>query len=334
MIPRTPDATQTKKQFALNLRKNRVGAAPVQDYGAPMNKTTLSLAVPATTNSIPVTQALLDYQRIEKAITYLQANFLDQPDLAAVARAAHLSQYHFQRLFTRWAGISPKRFLQFLTVEFAKGQLAESKAVLETALNCGLSGPGRLHDLFVSAEAVTPGEFKSRGAGIQIEYGFHPTRFGPCLLGVTRRGICWLGFANGLGARAALDEAKSHWSGAVWEEQPDATAPVVERIFSGLENPRETSLSLLLMGTNFQIKVWQALLTIPPGALVTYQRIGGLVRAPQSERAIGNAVANNCIAYLIPCHRVIRKTGLPGGYRWGQARKLAMLGWEAARTAA
>ena len=299
-----------------------------------MNKSNLSFPVPATTNSIPVTQASLDYQRIEKAISYLRAHFLDQPDLAAVARAAHLSEYHFQRLFTRWAGISPKRFLQFLTAEFAKGQLAESKAVLETALNCGLSGPGRLHDLFVSVEAVTPGEFKSRGAGIQIEYGFHPTLFGPCLLGVTRRGICWLGFVNGLGRRAALDEMKSHWSGAVWAEKPDATAPVVERIFSGLEKQRESSLSLLLMGTNFQIKVWQALLTIPPGALVTYQGLGGLVRAPQSERAIGNAVANNCVAYLIPCHRVIRKTGLPGGYRWGEARKLAMLGWEAARTAA
>jgi AraC family transcriptional regulator, regulatory protein of adaptative response / methylated-DNA-[protein]-cysteine methyltransferase len=288
-----------------------------------MNQTNVSLA--------PLTQASLDYQRIERAIRYLQAHFLEQPDLATVARAAHLSEYHFQRLFSRWAGISPKRFLQFLTLEHAKRQLAESKAVLTAALDSGLSGPGRLHDLFVAVEAVTPGEFKSRGAGLRIEYGFHPTRFGPCLLGLTQRGICWLSFVSDPGNRAALQELKSHWCGATFAEQPDATGPVAKRIFPGHGGRQQSPLSLLLIGTNFQIKVWRALLAIPAGAVVSYEAIGARIGAPSAARAIGSAVGQNAVAYLIPCHRVIRKSGLPGGYRWGEERKRAMLAWEAAR---
>jgi AraC family transcriptional regulator of adaptative response/methylated-DNA-[protein]-cysteine methyltransferase len=280
----------------------------------------------------PLTQASLDYQRIERAIQYLRGHFLEQPDLATVARAAHLSEYHFQRLFSRWAGISPKRFLQFLTVEHAKRQLAESKAVLTAALNAGLSGPGRLHDLFVSVEAVTPGEFKSRGAGIQIDYGFHPTRFGPCLLGLTQRGICWLSFVSGTGKRAALQELRSHWGGAAFAEHPDTTGPAASRIFPNLEGRQKSPLSLLLMGTNFQIKVWRALLEIPAGAVVSYETIGARIGASRAARAVGSAVGQNAVAYLIPCHRVIRKSGLPGGYRWGDERKRAMLAWEAART--
>jgi AraC family transcriptional regulator of adaptative response/methylated-DNA-[protein]-cysteine methyltransferase len=289
-----------------------------------MNQTDVGLA--------PLTQASLDYQRIERAIQYLQAHFLDQPNLATVARAAHLSEYHFQRLFSRWAGISPKRFLQFLTLEHAKRQLAESKAVLTTALDSGLSGPGRLHDLFVAVEAVTPGEFKSRGAGIRIEYGFHPTRFGPCLLGLTQRGICWLSFVSDAGERAALQELKSHWGGATFAEQPDATGPEARRIFPSLEGRQQSPLSVLLMGTNFQIKVWRALLEIPAGAVVSYEAIGARIGASSASRAIGSAVGHNALAYLIPCHRVIRKSGSPGGYRWGEERKRAMLAWEAART--
>ena len=272
------------------------------------------------------TQAALDYQRIEKAIVYLQSHYLDQPDLATLARAVHMSEYHFQRVFSRWAGISPKRFLQFLTLEHAKHQLAQSKPVLEAALDSGLSSPGRLHDLFVSVEAVTPGEFKTGGRGIQIEYGFHPTRFGACLLAVS--------FVGERGERESLSELRSHWSEAQLAEHPQATNQVANRIFS---NPawQENSLpGLLLMGTNFQIKVWRAMLKIPAGALVSYETIGGLIDAPTASRAIGAAVGANTIAYLIPCHRVIRKTGLLGGYRWGEARKRAMLGWEAARTAA
>jgi AraC family transcriptional regulator of adaptative response/methylated-DNA-[protein]-cysteine methyltransferase len=285
----------------------------------------------AVVESESATQASLDYHRIEKAIAYLQAHHLEQPDLAAVARATHLSEFHFQRLFTRWAGISPKRFLQFLTIEHAKQQLADSKAVLETSHDSGLSSPGRLHDLFVSVEAVTPGEFKTRGAGIRINYGLHPTRFGDCLLGVTERGVCWLGFVCGSSNEKAIGEMKRHWAGATFARRPDLTGTVARKIFSSLEDVKQSSLSLLLLGTNFQIKVWQALLKIPAGALVSYESIGGLIGARQSSRAIGSAVGSNFIAYLIPCHRVIRKTGLLGGYRWDETRKRVMLGWESAQ---
>ena len=285
----------------------------------------------AAVESESATQASLDYHRIEKAIAYLQAHHLEQPTLAAVARAAYLSEFHFQRLFSRWAGISPKRFLQFLTVEHAKHQLAESKPVLEATIDSGLSSPGRLHDLFVSVEAVTPGAFKSRGAGIRINYGLHPTRFGDCLLGVTERGVCWLGFVCGSSSAAAISEMKQHWVGATFARRPDLTEVVAKRIFSGLENEKQSSLSLLLLGTNFQIKVWQALLRIPAGAMVSYETVGGLIGTRNASRAIGRAVGSNPIAYLIPCHRVIRKTGLLGGYLWGEIRKRAILGWESAQ---
>ncbi len=288
----------------------------------------------STADSERMTQAALDYRRVEKAILYLQDHFLEQPDLATVARAAHLSEFHFQRLFSRWAGISPKRFLQFLTVEHAKRQLADARALLEVTLESGLSSPGRLHDLFVSVEAVTPGEFKTRGAGVHIHHGVHPTRFGPCLLGVTERGVCWLGFSGGDSNKEAVKPMKQCWAGATFSERPDLTAPVAARIFSGLNDAPQSPLALLLLGTNFQIKVWQALLKIPAGVLVSYETIGGLIGAADASRAIGSAVGRNPIACLIPCHRVIRKTGLVGGYRWGEARKRAILGWEAARAAA
>jgi AraC family transcriptional regulator, regulatory protein of adaptative response / methylated-DNA-[protein]-cysteine methyltransferase len=276
------------------------------------------------------TQAALDYQRVERAIAFLAGRYREQPDLAAAARAAHLSEFHFQKVFTRWAGISPKRFVQFLTVEHAKQRLAASRAVLDAAFDAGLSGPGRLHDLFVSVEAVTPGEFKSRGAGIHIDYAVHPTRFGRCLLGVTKRGVCWLSFIEAGSEAAAVRELRAHWCGANFAERPQVTAPVAARIFRGLD-ARPASLGVLVMGTNFQLKVWQALLRIPPGAVTTYEALGLRLGAGNAARAIANAVANNAIGYLIPCHRVIRKSGLVTGYRWGSARKQAILGWETAR---
>jgi AraC family transcriptional regulator of adaptative response/methylated-DNA-[protein]-cysteine methyltransferase len=286
-------------------------------------------------NAAGATQAVLDYQRIEKAIAFLDEHFLEQPELPAVARAAHMSEFHFQRVFTRWAGISPKRFLQFLTVEHAKQQLLRAKPVLDAALDSGLSSPGRLHDLFVAAEAVTPGEFKSRGAGVQISYGFHATRFGECLIGVTQRGVCWLGFlSNEKHRRDALAELRGHWLGAEINHDPDETAKSVRQIFGPLSNGGRGSLSLLLMGTNFQIKVWQALLRIPAGTLVSYDTIAEAVCSKNAARAAGAAIGQNSIAYLIPCHRVIRKTGALGGYRWGETRKRAMLAWESARAAA
>jgi AraC family transcriptional regulator of adaptative response/methylated-DNA-[protein]-cysteine methyltransferase len=281
-----------------------------------------------------ITQAAMDYERVEKALAFLTAHALEQPDLSQAARAAHLSEYHFQRVFTRWAGISPKRFLQFLTVEHAKQRLHESKPVLEVALESGLSSPGRLHDLFLSAEAVTPGEFKTRGAGIEISYGIHPSRFGNCLLGITSRGVCWLSFLSNGNKRHAVRELRAHWSGADVSERPQATELVAAQIFSGIGTQTHRPLGLLLMGTNFQIKVWQALLKIPAGSVTTYQAVGATIDAPQAARAIGSAVGQNAIAYLIPCHRVIRQSGLLGGYRWSEERKQAILVWEAARAAA
>jgi len=285
-------------------------------------------------NTTAITQAALDYQRVEKAITFLTTHALEQPDLSRVARATHMSEYHFQRVFTRWAGISPKRFLQFLTVEHAKQQLLDAKAVLDVTLDSGLSSPGRLHDLFVSADAVTPGEFKTRGVGVEISYGFHPSRFGTCLLGVTSRGVCWFSFLSNRDKRGAARELKAHWSGAIVSEQPEVTESVAAQIFSGIEGQTHRPLGLLLLGTNFQIKVWQALLKIPVGSVTTYQAVGDMIGASHAARAIGSAVGQNAIGYLIPCHRVIRQTGLPGGYRWGEDRKRAILGWEAARVAA
>ena len=222
----------------------------------------------------------------------------------------HLSEFHFQRLFTRWAGVSPKRFLQFLTVEHAKRRLAESKSVLETTLDSGLSGPGRLHDLFVSVEAVTPGEYKTRGSGIKIGYGFGRTPFGLCLLGITARGICWLSFVERGREEEALRELKTHWSGASISEKARAARELCSQLFSGTANSARAPLSLLLSGTNFQIQVWKALLRIPVGNLVSYESIGESIGAPKASRAIGSAVGQNAIAYLVPCHRVIRKTGL------------------------
>lgn len=244
--------------------------------------------------------------------------------------AAHvgLSEYHFQRLFTRWAGISPKRFLQFLTREHAKALLARSANLLEATYASGLSGPGRLHDLFVQTEAVTPGEYKSKGVGVEIAYGFHPSPFGECLLALTSRGICFLAFVDNTRA-TALERLIQAWPNATLNESPSRTAPVVKRIFS--PGNAVAPLQVHLRGTNFQIKVWEALLRLPPGELTTYQALADQIHSPEAARAVGNAVALNPLAYLIPCHRVLQKTGYFGNYRYGSSRKKAILGWEMAR---
>jgi AraC family transcriptional regulator of adaptative response/methylated-DNA-[protein]-cysteine methyltransferase len=265
-----------------------------------------------------------DYRRVEQAIHYIEENADRQPDLVEVASHIGLSEYHFQRLFTRWAGISPKRFLQFLTKENAKALLART-SVLTAAYEAGLSSPGRLHDLLIQTEAVTPGEYKSRGAGVDIVYGFHPTPFGECLLAVTGRGICFLGFVDG-DRQSALEELRRNWANADLTESPRQTAPLVERIFS--PHP-DTPLTLHLRGTNFQLKVWEALLRLPPGGATTYQGLAGQIGETYAARAVGNAVAHNPVAYLIPCHRVLRQVGDFGQYRYGSARKKAILLYEA-----
>ncbi len=270
-----------------------------------------------------------DYQRVEKALEFLEDRFQEQPTLDEVARAVHVSPYHFQRLFKRWAGVSPKRFLQFLTLEHAKRMLEESASVLETSLESGLSGPGRLHDLFVSVDAVTPGEYKSGGAGLEIDYGWLESPFGRCLLGVTDRGVCHLSFPGAEDRKEHFASLRRRWKRAALKENADRVEPWLERVFS---RPGEgPPVPVLLKGTNFQLKVWKALLEVPPGRLVCYQDIARQVCASSATRAVANAVGANPVAYLIPCHRVIRKMGGLGGYRWGLARKRAMIGWESAR---
>lgn len=274
--------------------------------------------------STSYTQASEDYTRIEQAIHYLQENYQRQPELEEVASALGLSEYHFQRLFTRWAGISPKRFVQFLTKENAK-TLLQHASVLEAAYASGLSGPGRLHDLLIHTEGVSPGEYKSQGAGLTIQYGIHPTPFGQALIGLTARGICHLSFIQG-DPQEALAALRQQWPQADLLPDQAATEKPIPFIFT--ENSAPANLSLHLNGTNFQLKVWEALLRIPAGQITSYEEIALAIGHPRSMRAVGNAVGQNPIAYLIPCHRVLRKTGTFGNYRWGVARKQALLAWE------
>jgi AraC family transcriptional regulator of adaptative response/methylated-DNA-[protein]-cysteine methyltransferase len=272
-----------------------------------------------------------DYARIERAIRYLEENYRQQPDLKALARGAGLSEFHFQRLFRRWAGISPKRFLQYLTAGHAARLLRASRTNLEAAYDAGLSGSGRLHDLIVNLHAVTPGEIKGAGAGLTIQYGFHPSPFGECLIGTTARGVCHLGFVPAASQRRALAELTAEWPQARLEEAAHATGAVARRLFARRHGNAPT-IDLHVRGTNFQIKVWEALLRIPPGAVVSYEEIARRIRAPRAVRAVAGAVARNPVGWLIPCHRVIRKSGALGGYRWGETRKQALLAWEAAKT--
>jgi AraC family transcriptional regulator of adaptative response/methylated-DNA-[protein]-cysteine methyltransferase len=275
-------------------------------------------------------QANEDYKRIEKAIKFLEANFPSQPGLKEVAAHIGLSEYHFQRIFSRWVGISPKRFLQFLTKEYAKKLLENSTNLLDVTYGAGLTSPSRLHDLFVTCEAVTPGEYKNKGAGVNITYGFHPSPFGECLLANTERGVCGFYFIKNGDARDVLDEFKRYWQNASLCENPAVTAPLISQIFNPAAGKNKEALHLILKGTNFQIKVWEALTRIPFGTVVTYEDVAVQVGLPKATRAVGTAVGHNPISYIIPCHRVIRKTAEFGNYGGGPARKKAILGWEAA----
>lgn len=271
--------------------------------------------------------AISDYERIEKAILFLEKNAGNKPNLKEIARSAHLSEYHFQRLFKRWAGVSPKRFLQALTLERAKQALAQSGSLLDAAYDAALSSPGRLHDLFVTLEAMTPDEFRNQGENLKIRYAFHPTPFGECLLAITQRGICNLAFVQRGKRRGAVRELRQEWKNAEVIEDASATKPYVDRIFRTRISTGPVTLHI--RGTNFQIKVWKALLGIPRATTAFYEGIARRIKKPRSVRAVAGAIAHNPIAYLIPCHRVIRKTGAIGGYRWGSRRKKALLAWEA-----
>ncbi|HEY9616591.1 MAG TPA: methylated-DNA--[protein]-cysteine S-methyltransferase [Microcoleaceae cyanobacterium] len=276
-----------------------------------------------------VTDTSTTYERIAKAITFMRQHHLSQPDLKTLAQHVHLSEYHFQRLFTAWAGISPKRFAQYLTVEYAKAKITETKSLLDLTIETGLSSPGRLHDLFVKLEAMSPGEFKAGGAGLQIRYGIHTTPFGPCLIATTTRGICNLQFLDNADETIAAHYLRIVWPDADIVCDQQVTEAIHDRIFTPAVD--HAPLILHIKGTNFQIQVWRALLQIPFAGITTYQGLATSVGRPTAARAIGNAIGSNPIAYLIPCHRVIRESGELGGYRWGLDRKVMLLGWEASR---
>lgn len=269
-----------------------------------------------------------DYDRIARAIDYLRRHAANQPDLVAVAQHLNLSEHHFQRLFTRWAGVSPKRFLQFLTIEHAKSRLAASRSMLDLAGEVGLSGPSRLHDLFATLEAMSPGEYKAGGAGLTVRYGVHETPFGPALIAATSRGLCGLHFVDD--SNQGLAALRREWPRAELREDARATTSFAERIFLPLSSRTGEPLALLVKGSNFQAKVWRALLELPFGAVATYGHIARRIGEPRSARAVGSAIGANPIAYLIPCHRVIRESGELSRYRWGTTRKAAILGWETA----
>ncbi len=274
----------------------------------------------------------VDYERMRVALEFIAAHWAEQPDLGSVASAVGLSPYHFQRVFSRWVGLSPKKFLGMMTLEKAKDALVDRQPILETALDVGLSGPSRLHDLFVTFEAMSPGEFKKQASDLEIRWAWIVGPFGETLVMVTPRGLCGLAFLDARGREACFQDLAGRWPGATLIEDAAAVSPYLERIFCARRDGGNASdpLRLFLKGTPFQVKVWEALMQIPAGDLTTYgmlaERLGMQKRA---ARAVGGAVANNPISWLIPCHRVIRESGMLGGYRWGLPRKVGMLNVEA-----
>ena len=271
-----------------------------------------------------------DYQRIADAIGYINANIQQQPSLDEIAAAINLSPFHFQRLFSRWAGVTPKKYLQILTVDRAKALLAESKPLLEVSDSIGLSSSSRLHDHFVQLEAVTPGEYKSGGQGISIQYATAPSPFGEIFIAATPRGICKLSFIGQDDINTDIADLKRRWPNAELRQNPLDTVEIIDSIFSTTDAITRP-LSLHVSGTNFQINVWRALMQIPAGTLNSYSQIAEAVGRPKAARAVGSAIGSNPIAFFIPCHRVLQQSGHIGGYHWGVTRKHAMHAWETAR---
>lgn len=271
-----------------------------------------------------------DYERIAKAISFINSTVSEQPTLDQISAHLNMSPYHFQRMFSRWAGVTPKKYLQVLTVERAKSLLSESKPLLEVSDYLGLSSGSRLYDHFIKLEAVTPGEFKKQGKGVKITYGIHMTPFGQVFIALTPRGICKLSFINNEKGISHLNDLITKWPKADMHEDIGSTFDVVQSIFS-IETELSRPLSLHVVGTNFQVSVWRALLQIPLGNVVSYGQVAESIGKPTSSRAVGTAVGANPIAFVIPCHRVIQQSGKLGGYRWGETRKYALHAWESAR---
>ena len=275
-------------------------------------------------------QDYINYSRIAEAIEYIQQHYTEQPTLEEIAKKVHLSPFHFQKMFTDWAGVSPKKFLQFISVQHAKKILSDSQTTLfETAYKTGLSGTGRLHDLFVKIEGMTPGEYKNKGENLTINYSCTNSQFGNILVASTQKGICYMGFSDD--KKIAFFELEKRFPKANFIQQTDEIQQNALKIYAQ-DWSKITKIKLHLKGTDFQLKVWEALLKIPTGNLATYGNIANLIQKPKASRAVGTAIGNNPIAFLIPCHRVIQSTGVFGGYMWGTTRKTAIIGWEAAKT--
>ncbi len=271
-----------------------------------------------------------DYQRVTELIEYLNEHSAEQPSLTDLAKQMGLSEFHLQRVFRRWAGVSPKRFLQYVTASHAKDLLKSSRALMDVAYDTGLSSSSRLHDLFVNIHAMTPAEYRQAGSGLKIQYGFHATPFGECLLATTDKGICWLSFVEPDDRETAFAQFAQEWCKSELIQNQKSTNGIVQAIFRGNNTEPVAQFQLNLKGTNFQIKVWEALLRIPIGSVASYEDVASQIGKPTAARAVGNAVSHNIVAYLIPCHRVIRGTGVIGNYRWGTTRKQVMLAWESA----
>lgn len=275
-------------------------------------------------------QKHLDYQRIEKAIHYIKDHFKAQPSLEDIAEAVHVSPFHFQRMFRKWVGVSPKKFMQYISLDYAKGLLERRLSLLDTAYETGLSGPSRLHDLFVNIEAMTPGEFKNGGANLTINFGFADSPFGKIIVASTQKGLCTIHFEEE--KQKALSFLQSRFPNATYQQTTDQFQKDALAIFQADWHQLD-QIKLHLAGTPFQLKVWESLLKIPRGALSTYGQVAKEMGHPKSSRAVANAIGKNPVAVLIPCHRVIQSSGKLGGYMWGENKKTAIIGWEAAKTA-
>ena len=284
--------------------------------------------------SISLTDAAADYEVVRRAIGHIRGHWREQPEIEAIAEAAGVTPTELHHLFRRWAGLTPKAFLQALTLDGARQLLRDSASVLDATYEVGLSGPGRLHDLFVTHEAMSPGEWKSGGEGLTIHFGFHPSPFGHALVMATERGLAGLAFADSGEERAALADMKSRWPKATYVEDFLRTAPIARRIFDSSQWREDQPLRVVLIGTDWEVRVWEALLKIPMGRLATYSSIAGKVCTPAAARAVGAAVGKNPVSFVVPCHRVVGKSGDLTGYHWGITRKRAMLGWEAGQVAA
>jgi AraC family transcriptional regulator, regulatory protein of adaptative response / methylated-DNA-[protein]-cysteine methyltransferase len=289
----------------------------------------LSAVTAAAPTAYPALSPRADYEIVRRAIEYIVDNWRTQPSLDEIARVVGLKPLALQRLFTRWAGLSPKAFVQALTLDHARALLADSASVLDATYEVGLSGPGRLHDLFVTHEAMTPGDYKARGAGIAVRWAFHPSPFGPALVMATERGLAGLAFADPGREQAALADMKGRWPKAAFVADATATASYVRRIFDRAAWRADRPLRIVMIGSDFEIRVWETLLKLPLGTATTYSDIAGHIGRPKAARAVGAAVGRNPLSFVVPCHRVLGKGGSLCGYHWGLTRKRAMLGWEA-----